>query len=695
MKTYADWNSHFEDEFNKISAERHRKPGAFLSVVPHGADWENYLDFIRREWRFGRITEFPFCLLTLYAGVAFHNYESGDFWKPFAEAVGVKSISPTQYHQLNDFFFYHAKEIGLETLIFSHSKDFVGTAIFQIGVPLSFWQDFLKICENLWWREDWKKFSDDEWEAFINRKVGSLARLKRFLIGNPRTARRFIGEVHDVRRLVASGEDEAEIVEISFLRSEHFAAAPETEQFISPQKSLAFLNRFQLIWNENQEKISIYLPPVAAAELPAVWRLDDFEQRADVYQQEFFVNGHAFQSKLLLKFEGASKTELKKLDGISNWAIFDDDTNRVVNHTRTSLLLKSYTIVSAAPLENILLKGFDDEIAPNESFELRDGFGCFVTRLAPLEQKAQFSFECLGEKSELKFRTKNCVEIFLLAGLDCNAAQFRLYEDSLKKEHTLKADSLPVPCLILPTDLFDGKEVDLAEKFKVSLDAQTSAGNWEKARDDGNQAFYFWRWDSTTKARKKLDLTIESEGLTIKKEFKIEVLQPKANLADCWTNLPDKFLPFVLLAQPNFKSDKGTTFDEMREIKEIIAPNQRFVGLGFFHFYEKYGILKGFGSRWQFAKSKLYLGENEGGSFLRYCGNPCVFWQLIRFLSDKFPQFAFGQVEVFSKKGELTHLYLALTNEQKELSEKYAKDYEQKYGIVLVNEIWEEIKWIR
>ena len=139
MKNYADWNSHFEDEFYKISAERRRKPGAFLSVVPHGAEWENFLDYVRREWRLGRITEFPLCLLTLYAGVAFYKYESGDFWKPFAAAVGIESISPTQHHQLNDHFFHHAKEIGLETLASSRGKDFVGSAIFQIGVPLSFW----------------------------------------------------------------------------------------------------------------------------------------------------------------------------------------------------------------------------------------------------------------------------------------------------------------------------------------------------------------------------------------------------------------------------------------------------------------------------------------------------------------------------------------------------------------------------
>lgn len=683
MQSYSDWNSYFEERFDKIAPERHCKPGAFLSVVPPAADWENYLEFIRREWRLGRITEFPFCLLTLYAGVAFYNYESGDFWKPFADAVGAQSISPGQYHQLNDFLVHHATEIGLETLTNSRGNDFVGSAIFQIGVPLSFWRDFLKICENLWWREDWKSFSDVEWKAFVNRKVGGLARLKRFLVDNPDTARRFIAEVHDVRRLIASGENEAEIVEMSFLRPEHFEKAPETEQFISPQKNLAFLNRFQIVWNENQAKISIYLPPVVASELPAVWKFGDMEKRADIYQQEFSINGQAFQSKLLLKLDGIAKSEKKKLDGIENWAIFDDETHRLINQTRTSLPLKSYTIVSAAPLEKLVLKGFDDEIEENEAFELRDGFRCFVTRLAPLERKAQAYFECAGEKSELKFRTKNRVEVFLLAGDNCRAAQFRLFEN------TLKTDNLPVPCLILPTDLFDDEEIDLAEKFKVSLDAQATAGYWEKAREDGSETFYFWRWDENTKARKKMNLTIESEGLAIKKEFKIEILQQRSGLSDCWANLPDKFLPFVLLAQPNFKSDKGTTFDEMREIKEIVQPHGRFVSLGFFHFYQNWGVLKSFGNRWQFNKSKIYFGTSSDESFLRFCGNPSLLWQTLRYLAEKSPA-ELGKIEVVSKKGDITHLFLNLTTEQKILGEKYVGDYGGKYNLVKVNENWEE-----
>jgi len=188
-----------------------------------------------------------------------------------------------------------------------------------------------------------------------------------------------------------------------------------------------------------------------------------------------------------------------------------------------------------------------------------------------------------------------------------------------------------------------------------------------------------------------LDLTIESEGLGIKKEFKVEVLQPKAILADCWTNLPDKFLPFVLLAQPNFKSDKGTTFDEMREIKEIIQPNSRFVSVGFFSHYQNLGVLKGSGNRWQFAKSKIYFGSNDGECFLRFCGNPSFLWVLLRYLAEKLPLAEFNKIEVVFKRNDVTHLFMKLTGEQKNVGEKYVSDYGKRYDLTLVDESWEEI----
>lgn len=692
METYADWNSHFETEFYKVADERRCKPGAFLSVVPHGTDWENYLDFIRSQWRFGRITEFPFCLLTLYAGVAFHHYESGDFWKPFAEKIGVAAIPQPQKNSLNDFLHYRAQEIGLEILTNSRGNDFVGTAVFQIGVPLSYWDDFLKICEKLWWKNNWQNFTNQEWEDFVVRKVGGLQRLKRFLIENPNTARRFIKEVHDVRELVNSSEIQIEeLLDISFLRAEHFEEVPETAEFLSPlNPEKLFRNQFQIVFDESNSKINLYLPPVKQDKLPAVWKINDLEIVADLYQQQVEINLRAFQTKISLSLESENKTEKRKINGIENWALFDGESGFRINIERQSLPLKSYTVLSVKPLENIESKGFDtDDELLNQTFDLNDGSNVFITKLVPLEEKAKVGFICEGKKIELKFYSKGKVNIFLLAGRNEKAVQFRLFENTLKTNH------LPVPCLTLPIDLFDENEVDLAEKFKVLIDEQEISGKWQKTSSDNYNEIYIWEWNEETKVRKNKKLIIECQGLAIKKEFKIEVLQPKKNLAECWNNFPDKYLPFILLAQPNFKSDKGTTFDEMREIKEIIAPNQRFVGLGFFHFYEKYGILKGFGSRWQFAKSKLYLGENENGCFLRYCGNPCIFWQLIRFLSDKFPQFEFGQVEVCSKKGELAYLYLALTSEQKAVCEKYAHDYEQKYGIVLVDEIWEEIKWIR
>lgn len=697
MKDFANWNAQFESAFLNIPLKQQNKPSAFLSVIPEKQEWSDFVDFVRQEWRFNRIFEYPYCLVTLYAGIAFFEYESGDFWKPFAKNVGKDKFLISDQNNLNDFFLHSIQEIKLEFLKHKNGNDFVGTAIFQIGVPLSYWDDFLKICENLWWKENWQNFTEQEWKDFINRKTGGLQRLKRFLTDYPNTARRFIKEVHDVRELISSCEIPVEeILSISFLRPEHFEESPETAEFLSPLnpekilESKLFKNQFRLVFNESAAAINLYLPPVKQEKLPAVWKLNELETDADLYQQEIGINTHAFQPKISFCLESENKTEKRKINGIDNWALFDGESGYRINEERQSLSVKSYTILSLERLENLKIKGFDDdEYLINQPFLLNDGSNVFITKLVPLEQKAKISFDCEDSKAKLKFQSKGKVNIYLLSGRNEEAMQFRLFENTLKTNH------LPVPCLTLPLDLFDKNEVDLSKQFKVSLNEQEVSGKWDKIKADNYNEIYVWEWNEETKVRKKLNLNIECEGLGIKKEFKIEILQPKDNLAKCWNNFPDKYLPFILLAQPNFISDKGTTFDEMREIKEIITPTQRFVSLSFFHFYEKYGILKGFGNRWQFAKSKLYLGENETGNFLRFCGNPCVFWQIIRFLSDKFPAFDFSSVEIVSKKGELTHLFLILTNEQKEICEKYANDYEQKYGIALVNESWEEIKWIR
>ncbi len=128
----------------------------------------------------------------------------------------------------------------------------------------------------------------------------------------------------------------------------------------------------------------------------------------------------------------------------------------------------------------------------------------------------------------------------------------------------------------------------------------------------------------------------------------------------------------------------------MREIKEIIQPHGRFVNLGFFKQYENLGVLKSSGNRWQFAKSKIYFGVDNGESFLRFCGNPSLLWRTLRYLAERLPNNEFGKIEVVSKKGDVTHLFLNLTQEQKILGEKYVGGNGEKYNLSLVDENWEE-----
>lgn len=108
------------------------------------------------------------------------------------------------------------------------------------------------------------------------------------------------------------------------MRPEHFEEVPETAEFLSPLnpekilESKLFKNEFRLVFNEADAKISLYLPPVKQEKLPAVWKLNDLETDADLYQQEMEINAHAFQPKISFCLESENKTENRKMNGIEN-----------------------------------------------------------------------------------------------------------------------------------------------------------------------------------------------------------------------------------------------------------------------------------------------------------------------------------------------------------------------------------------
>jgi hypothetical protein len=105
-----------------------------------------------------------------------------------------------------------------------------------------------------------------------------------------------------------------------------------------------------------------------------------------------------------------------------------------------------------------------------------------------------------------------------------------------------------------------------------------------------------------------------------------------------------------LLAQPNFKSDKGTTFDEMREIKEIVQPHGRFVNLGFFILRKSRRSEKPRQTLAVRSIESLFRCARQRRMFLRFCGNPSLLWQTLRYTAENYPMKISERLKSFQKK---------------------------------------------
>ena len=230
----ANWNAKLEADFEHITTADRVKAGGLLRIIPNRQQWDEFVAQVRTEWRFWRpnLWFHRYCLVTLYGGWAFYEYSGGKFWPQFQAQFGGKEIvSP---NQMNLEFAEIAAELGLRILERDSGNDYVGSAIYLIGVPLSFWDGFLEVCEWAWWQDDWKGRTKPDWDEAVALRAGSRIRLKTFLQDNRESATEFIQEMHDVRRILT--EDEhltiSDLQQACILRQEYFDEVPETAEFL-------------------------------------------------------------------------------------------------------------------------------------------------------------------------------------------------------------------------------------------------------------------------------------------------------------------------------------------------------------------------------------------------------------------------------------------------------------------------------
>ena len=159
-----NWEQRFNDGISAVDAAKRSKAGALLPIIPRHGEWEDFLSAVKLDWHNWQhnLRQYPASLLLLYGGLAFFEYDDRTFWPHFAEAVSGVAHSPLPNRQteINSVFQWAAERYLLEMMHRKNGTDFVGSAVYHVGIPLSLWEGFLEICEWAAWRTDWKEFSD-------------------------------------------------------------------------------------------------------------------------------------------------------------------------------------------------------------------------------------------------------------------------------------------------------------------------------------------------------------------------------------------------------------------------------------------------------------------------------------------------------------------------------------------------------
>lgn len=209
-----------------------------MSVIPSHAEWDCFLSNVKSEWENWNkeIERFPNNLVVLYSGLAFLNMNPIRL-APLYKSNYSKHLPSNQQNEINRAFSKSARTLGLKIQKGENRTNYIGSAVYYIGIPLSLWDGFLEICEWTLWRKDWKELCGEEWEENIGKRTGSRLRLTKFLIENREAASFFIKEILEAREILIEDENLTidDIAQASLLRAEYFEEVPETAEFLRPK----------------------------------------------------------------------------------------------------------------------------------------------------------------------------------------------------------------------------------------------------------------------------------------------------------------------------------------------------------------------------------------------------------------------------------------------------------------------------
>lgn len=698
----ASWEPHFIEGIRKIDMDVLREAGGLLSAVPNRQEWEEFLQTVRSEWKdwLVDLSKYPNCLVFLYGGMAFFEYDENTLWPQFGSAVGDNSISTNGNHQrvVNHAFRDAIQSLGLKIQEKETRSDYIGSAVYHIGIPLSLWDEFLEICEWALYRKDWKTLNGSEWEQAIKKRTPGWERLRKFLIDNREVAATFIQEMLDARKILHEDKNVtvADLIQMCRLRLEYFEVE-ETADFLRPENpDSLLLDRARLMWDSQGFSIKLHLPAVNKETLPATWSISERSQEAAGSPDTLTLDSLGFQNPLMLALQASERTKIQRIPGAAPYGLFDlENGGYLVNPHREQLPLRNYVLVSQEKLDVTERTGFEQEENPtNELIELSDGTTCFVTRLWPIGKSAELQFSYKGTTAKIRFRTRSKIEVRFFAGTAERAAQFIRVKDKIIIER------LPVLAVLIPAGYFMDNQAELDATFKVSIDDSLATGHWERhdlLDQDDDRACYFWRWAPKPFAHIKSGIVRDWQSLTSLIEspdlsgdrilnvrlqhtdvrYNIYLKHPKEGVEQCWSSLPGAFLPWFLLCQ----TTEGMRWDDLVLAKKVIAPHLQLSGY-LFRKYANYGYFVQRGRRWCIGASKATGREKDSGYELQFCGDPSILWGLYR--SHHMHRRPLPTVEIVSTRGKPPFLQMAWEAAMKHIVEQYLTHN----GVSLVKDLW-------
>jgi hypothetical protein len=677
MKSLAQWDQEFASGFqDKCQQSERERAGVFLSVIPNRQVWNEFLASAQTQAKFwaNHPDVFPNALLLLYAGLAFYEYDDNVFWPGFSRCLQLPPLPGSQQHVWNSAF----EKAMLRGGFSFFDQNYVGSAVYLVGIPLSMWEGFLTICEWALWKSDWASLSDQDWQDTMQRRLGGHKRLIRFLTENRKpTASEFIREMLDARKILTEDNTAkiSSIAQASILRREYFEEVPETADFLRPQDPDSLLDdRPRLLWRE--KRVGIHLPPVT--DVTGEWECLGLRAVASAVAGEMPLNGKVFASRLCVNLQSGEQSCSVELSGLHPYGLFDEQRQRFANLKRTRLPTAAYRLVSKEKI-HIVAKEKDWTVEENEMVELEDATQCFATYLWPVSDRPQL---VINDCQTLRFGRVERVNLRIYSPDErSHVLRFGWHEEKLHVER-LPHLVLEIPLGFLGED--DASDTEMRDEFLVFLNGRSVNGRWvcfhQYPENSPDFEYYEWQWSEPVVPLGNYELNVRSKkaGELLFGSRRTQQIQLVAPTDDAlWPHRAHlgKFWIWTLLAE----IQDEPTWEEFWIARQAVAGFQEVrVNQNDWKKLEEHGYVK---LRRQFMLQKTAIEFKSGGGLenvAHFAGLPNRLYSLVQKVKPIRP------IKVVEERGLPACLEIVWPAHQRQ----FIRSICSQAGITVVDKLW-------